>query len=118
MENVRACIGGKFTYLGDQKFYIRGVTYGPFRPDADGGEYHSPDVVARDFAQMAANGLNAVRTYTLPPRWLLDAAQRHGLRVMVGLWWGQNTAFLDDAGRAEAIEREVRAAVRSCAGHP
>src|SRR5437868_2164355 len=96
MENVRPHAGGKFLYLGDQKFYVRGVTYGTFRPDADGGEYHSPDVVERDFAQMAANGINAVRTYTVPPRWLLDTAQRHGLRVMVGLPWEQHVAFLDD----------------------
>jgi hypothetical protein len=27
---------------------------------------------------MAEAGINAVRTYTVPPRWLLDAAQRHG----------------------------------------
>ena len=30
---------------------------------------------------MAASGVNALRTYTPPPGWLLDAAQRHGLRV-------------------------------------
>src|SRR5918911_293546 len=88
------------------------------RPDADGTEYHSPDVVERDFAQMAANGLNAVRTYTVPPRWLLDAAQRHGLRVMVGLPWEQHVAFLDDQTRVRSIEERVRAGVRACAGHP
>jgi hypothetical protein len=36
------------------------------------------DVVERDLAAMAEAGINAVRTYTVPPRWLLDAAQRHG----------------------------------------
>jgi hypothetical protein len=30
---------------------------------------------------MAASGVNAVRTYTLPPRWFLDAAHHHGLLV-------------------------------------
>src|SRR5437868_13383958 len=118
MENVRPHAGGKFLYLGDQKFYVRGVTYGTFRPDADGGEYHSPDVVERDFAQMAANGINAVRTYTVPPRWLLDTAQRHGLRVMVGLPWEQHVAFLNDKAQIRAIEERVRAGVRACAGHP
>src|SRR5438874_9671031 len=114
----RPCVQGKFIFCGDEKLYIRGVTYGPFRPDADGAEYHSPDVVERDFAQMAANGLNAVRTYTVPPRWLLDAAQRHGLRVMVGLPWEQHVAFLDDRQRIRSIEERVRAGVRACAGHP
>ena len=81
----RPKVQGKFLFVGDAKLWIRGVTYGTFRPDADGNEYHDLDVVERDFAQMAENGLNALRTYTVPPRWLLDAAQRYGLRVMVGL---------------------------------
>jgi GT2 family glycosyltransferase len=74
--------------------------------------------VERDFGQMAANGINALRTYTLPPRRLLDAAQRHGLLVMVGLAWEQHVAFLDHPGRGEDIERRLREGVRACAGHP
>src|SRR5438067_6667620 len=115
---TRPTVRGKFLFVGTEKLYVRGVTYGTFRPTGDGTEYHSPDAVARDFAQMAAHGLNAVRTYTVPPRWLLDAAQRQGLRVMVGLPWEQHVAFLDDRKRARAIEARVRAGVRACAGHP
>jgi GT2 family glycosyltransferase len=115
---IRAHVRGKFIYLGKDKFYVRGVTYGTFRPGADGNHYPEPDVVERDFARMAANGLNAVRTYTVPPRWLLDAARRHGLYVMVGLPWEQHITFLDDRRRARSIEDRVRAGVRACAGHP
>jgi GT2 family glycosyltransferase len=109
---------GKFLFLGDEKFWPRGVSYGTFRPDADGNEYRPPDLVERDFALMAASGLNAIRTYTVPPRWLLDAAQRYGLRVMVGLPWEQHVTFLDDKERARSIAARVRAGVRACAGHP
>jgi beta-galactosidase/beta-glucuronidase len=83
-----------------------------------GDQYPDPEVVERDFAQMAANGLNAVRTYTVPPRWLLDAARRHGLYVMVGLPWEQHITFLDEGRRAGTIEDKVRVGVRDCAGHP
>ncbi|HEX7942721.1 MAG TPA: glycosyltransferase, partial [Gemmatimonadaceae bacterium] len=114
---ARPRVRGKFLFVGDEKLYVRGVTYGTFRPTADGGSYHR-DAVERDFADIVACGFNAVRTYTLPPRWLLDAAQRHGLRVMVGMWWAQNTAFLDEPGRADAIERQVFDGARACAGHP
>jgi O-antigen biosynthesis protein len=110
-------VRGKFLYAGDDKLFIRGVTYGTFRPGADGGEY-DPSSVERDFAQMAAHRINAVRLYTMPPRWLLDAACRHGLRVMVGLPWEQHVAFLDDRTRVRSIEERVRAAARACAGHP
>ena len=111
------CVRGKFIFVGEQKFYIRGVTYGTFRDDGGGG-YPSSDVIDRDFNQMAAIGINAVRTYTVPPRWLLDAASRHGLRVMVGLPWEQHIAFLDQKGTPESIEQRVRAGVRQCAHHP
>ncbi len=117
VEDVRPRVQGKFLYVGEDKFYICGVTYGPFRPEEDGSEYHTPEQVERDFTQMASMGLNSVRTYTVPPRWLLDAAQRHGLRVMVGLPWEEHVAFLDDKKLANDIERRVREGVRQCAGH-
>lgn len=118
MANTRPRVKGKFIFVGDEKFYVRGVTYGTFRPDENGNEYHTPEVVERDFAQMVANGVSAVRTYTVPPHWLLNAAQRHGLHVMVGLPWEQHVAFLDDRNRARSIEERVRDGVRACAKHP
>ena len=118
LQPDRPHVRGKFLYAGNRKLYVRGVTYGTFRPDEGGCEYGDELTVARDFQQMAAAGLNAVRTYTVPPRWLLDLALEHGLYVMVGLPWEQHVAFLDDAGRASSIERRVREGVRACAGHP
>ena len=112
-------VRGKFLFAGDEKFYVRGVTYGTFRPRADGGEVPEPEVVERDFALMAANGINAIRTYTVPPRWLLDAAQRHRLRAMIGLPVERYIGFLADGSKDAAdIEEVVRAGVRACAGHP
>ncbi|MCD6015157.1 MAG: glycosyl transferase family 2 [Solirubrobacterales bacterium] len=67
---------------------------------------------------MAASGFNAVRTYTVPPRWLLDLAADHGLFVMVGLPWEQHIPFLDDRDRARSIEERIRAGVAACTGHP
>jgi glycosyltransferase involved in cell wall biosynthesis len=109
---------GKFLYAGDEKLYVRGVTYGTFAPGADGSDYPRPAVVASDFSHMRENGINAVRTYTCPPRWLLDLAAEHGLRVMVGLAWEQHVAFLEERARRKAIERRVKAGVEASAGHP
>ncbi len=105
-------------WIGDRPWWIRGVTYGTFRAGADGGEELERETVAADFERMAAHGINAVRTYTVPPRWLLDSALAHGLRVMVGLPWEQHVAFLDVDGTAEAIVARVREGVRACASHP
>jgi O-antigen biosynthesis protein len=115
---VRPTVRGKFLFAGDSKLYVRGTTYGTFALDEGQREIYDPEVVERDFALMEARGLNAVRTYTVPPRWLLDAAVRHRLRVMVGLPWEQHVAFLDDSARCERIERRVRESVRRCAKHP
>src|SRR3954447_5616711 len=92
--STRPHVAGKFLFAGEEKLYVKGVTYGTF---GDGG-FPDRAMVERDFAQIAAAGANAVRTYTVPPRWLLDAAADHGLRVMVGLPWEQHVAFLDDRG--------------------
>ncbi len=109
---------GKFLFVGDEKFYVRGVTYGTFRPTGDGPQFPTRDTVELDFASMAANGINAVRLYTVPPRWLLDLAQMHGLRVMIGIPWEQHIAFLEERERPPEIVARVRAGVRACAGHP
>lgn len=114
----RAVARGKFLYVDGEKFFARGVTYGPFRPDATGSEYKSEAEVDLDFAAMAASGVNTVRTYTAVPRWFLDCAGKHGLRVLVGIAWSQHITFLDDAKVRRGIEDAVRKTVREGVGHP
>jgi O-antigen biosynthesis protein len=108
---------GKFFFRGDSKFFPTGVTYGPFGVEGP-NEYGDLNQVERDFAQIAATGINSIRLYTIPPRWLLDAALRHGLYVLVGFPWEEHVAFLQDRQRARSIIQRARAGVRSCAGHP
>jgi GT2 family glycosyltransferase len=118
LEAARPEARGKFLFAGTRQIILRGVTYGTFRPGPDGCDYPAPERVAQDFVLMRAHGFNALRTYTVPPRWLLDAAQRHGLRVLVGLPWEQHVAFLAGRARRRSIEQRVRDGVRACAGHP
>jgi GT2 family glycosyltransferase len=108
---------GKFLFVGEQKLHLRGVTYGTFAT-VEGREMLVPEVVDRDFRQMVKHGFNAVRTYTMPPKWCLDLAQSHGLRLMVGLPWEQHVAFLRSRSSRLSIERRVRNAVAEAAGHP
>ena len=118
-ENLeRPIVRGKFLFANGRKLYVRGTTYGTFALDDDGEERFDRGTVERDFALMAANGINAVRIYTVPPRWLLDAAYRFGLRVMVGLPWEQHVAFLDEPDRCRQIEARVRDYAQRCANHP
>jgi GT2 family glycosyltransferase len=109
---------GKFLFAGGDKLYLRGVTYGTFRPGGSGNDYPHPTTVEADFRQMALNGVNAVRTYSVPPRYLLEVAARHGLWVLIGLPWEQHLAFLGESRLAGSIEQRVREGARACAGHP
>src|SRR5262245_30390843 len=115
---TRPTVRGKFLFIDGRKLYLCGVTYGTFRPRAAGDEYPAPDVVSRDFSEMTASGVNAVRTYTVPPRWFLDLASMHGLYVLVGLAIERYVGFLCDPKGAPDVEGLVRAGVRACAAHP
>jgi len=116
MQRPRA--HGKFLFVGDEKFWIRGVTYGTFKPDYSGAQFPPQDIVEQDFRAIANAGLNAIRVYTVPPLWLMDAAAALGLRVMIGLPWEQHVTFLDDHVRAKRILRDMRKNVRYLVGHP
>lgn len=109
---------GKFFRVGARKFYPRGVTYGPFRPDASGNTFPAPERVAQDFALIRQLHANCVRVYHVPPRWFLDLAHENGLKVLVDYYWPKHTCFLDDAESVEFARRATRQAAEAVAGHP
>jgi len=114
---ARLTARGTFLFRGREKVYLRAVTYGPCAPTPDGTPFPPPTQAARDLAAMAAMGVNAFRTFTAPPRWLLDLALEQRLLVLVGLPWTQHVCFDDDAAVVATVHRDVRAAVVRCAGH-
>ncbi|MBD0291470.1 MAG: glycosyl transferase, partial [Thermoleophilia bacterium] len=115
---MRPYVDGKFLAIENERVWLRGVTYGTFAPDREGARFGTRERVRDDFAAMAANGINAIRTYTAPPRWFLDEALHHGLWVMVGLAWEQHVAVLPDRALAARVETSVRTQAAGCAGHP
>ena len=117
-RGLRPRVSGRFLYVGDEKLWVRGVTYGTFTPVAPGDDGYDPARADDDFARMATAGINAMRLYTVPPPWLLDAAERHGLWVAVDIPWEEHITFLDQRGLPGSIRDRVREGVRRCAGHP
>jgi len=111
-------VRAKFFFDGDRKWFLKGVTYGPFRPNADGDLISTPEQARDDFVLMRELGVNLIRVYHVPPRWLLDLAAEHGLRVMISIPWTQHVAFLDDRKLRAQIIRTIREAVARHAGHP
>ncbi|HLX70693.1 MAG TPA: glycosyltransferase [Verrucomicrobiae bacterium] len=113
----RVVVDGKFFRLGDKKFYVKGIAYGPLPPNAQGQFFASPEQTASDLDQIREVGANVVRVYNVPPRWFLDMAADRDLKVMVDIPWNKHLSFDSPERRAEAREA-VRNAVSACSRHP
>ena len=99
----RIRVHGKFFFSGSEKHFVKGVTYGPFAQGSHGSQLPEAAMVDTDFALMRGAGINTVRVFTAPPTWLLDAAHRAGLKLLVGLPWSQHIALLDSAAAQAEI---------------
>ncbi|MEQ1862797.1 MAG: glycosyltransferase [Chthoniobacteraceae bacterium] len=110
-------VRSKFFHEGDRKWFLKGVTYGPFKPNADGDLISTPERAREDFALIRQFGVNLIRVYHVPPRWLLDLAAEHGLRVLISIPWTQHVEFLNSWALKRQIAEVIRAAVAKNAGH-
>src|SRR3979409_2663051 len=100
----------KFFLEGDRKFFVKGVTYGPFKPDAQGNYLGTPEQVDVDLALMREAGFNVVRVYHAPPKWFLDRCAMAGIRVLITLPWAKHIEFLHQKPARAAIIEAVRSA--------
>src|SRR5439155_21322361 len=108
----------KFFFEGDKKFFVKGVTYGPFMPDAEGHFLGSPAQAERDLTQTRGMGLNVVRIYHVPPLWFLDCCAAAGMRVLITVPWAKHVEFLTRKASRDQIVATVRTAVATNRGHP
>lgn len=84
----------------------------PFVPNGASGETR--------LAELKALGANVVRTYGQEPGEILDAAQRAGLKVIVGFWMGHPRLGFDYRNRqaVEAQLEDLRHMVERYRTHP
>src|SRR3954466_424542 len=92
LEPIR--VRAKFFFEGDRKFFLKGVTYGPFAPDAEGHFVGDPAKARADFELIRALGINVVRIYHIPPAWFLDICREFGLRALISIPWAEHVEFL------------------------
>jgi beta-galactosidase/beta-glucuronidase len=105
------CVDGRFFRLGGKKFYVKGLAYGPFAPNAAGQCFASPEQTAADLAQIRDAGANLIRVYQVPAKWLLDLAAEHALKVLVDVPWSHHRCFLDSREEQALAREAVRRAV-------
>ncbi|MEY2466237.1 MAG: hypothetical protein QOD03_758, partial [Verrucomicrobiota bacterium] len=114
----RVKVDGKFFRVGSKKFYVKGITYGPFAPNSNGEMFASPEQTRRDFELINQLDANVLRVYYAPPRWLLDLASEHGLKVLVDVPWPKHLCFMDSKAAQAEARKTVRDAVQTTQGHP
>ena len=109
---------GKFFRLGADKFFVKGLTYGPFAPNAEGDPLPTPAHTRKDFEQIIEMGANCVRIYHVPPKWFLELAQEMGIKIFLDVAWAKNLTFVGDEDVARQAHDAVRHAARECGNHP
>lgn len=115
---ARPRVRGKFIFVEDAKYWIKGVLFDAPKPGTRGSTPSVTHGVGRDFETMAQTGFNTLLVQTVPPAWFLDAAARAGFRLMVTLDWQHRGYFLDDRVLTAEVEDRIRSGVQQCAGHP
>jgi len=119
LSTSRPRVRGKFLSLGETRYLIRGVTYGPFPRNSEGHLVPEKEVIRQDFALMREYGINTIRTYIDPPPYLLDLAADADIRVIVGVaWLLSRNCIYDDAASLRNALAAVRQTVTSTRGHP
>jgi len=110
----RLRVDGKFFRAGAERVFLKMVTYGPFpRP--------TPAVLAdhdEQMARIADAGFNAIRVYEEPESILLDAAQKAGLWVFVGLNWEYHCDFVTHTAIYSAAQVRMKEGLNSWGTHP
>src|SRR5256885_14257956 len=98
----------KFFFEGERKFFIKGATYGPFKPDEKGNTFGKPETVDVDLQMMREIGLNGLRVYHPPPEWFLEKCFAAGMRGLITLPWEKHIEFLRQKKICDEIARIVR----------
>src|SRR5437870_4676705 len=109
--SARAKIDGKYFARGGQRLRIQGVTYGPFEP-RDSVPLPARAQVLDDFAGMQAIGINAIRTYHVPPEWFLTLADEQRINVFIDVPWPKHLCFLESEGAQREASGLVQEAAR------
>lgn len=113
-EELRLRVDGKFFCAGAERVFLKMVTYGPFPKP-------TPEVLADHDEQMrriADAGFNAIRVYEEPGHTLLDAAQKAGLWVFVGLNWEYHRDFVSDTAIYSTAQVMMKEGLKSWGTHP
>lgn len=114
----RVVTAGKFLQLaGGAPFFMRGVSYGPFKPNSRSEPFPEDERLASDLRHIASLGFNTVRIYELPTPAVLREVESNGLRLIVGIPWAEHVDFLSDSALRHEIEQRITETTSRLRGH-
>lgn len=115
----RVVAAGKFLQFADgTSHFIRGISYGPFKPNSRGEPFPEDDRLAADLRHIAALGFNTLRLYEPPTAAVLREVEALGLRLIVGIPWSEHVDFLASRTLCREIEAQVAAVSAQLRDHP
>ncbi|MCE9530023.1 MAG: glycosyltransferase [Planctomycetes bacterium] len=109
---------GKFFRSGTEKWYLKGMTYGPFKPRDDGHYLPASEQCRIDFEQIRNLGANSLRLYHVPNRNFLDLAHEFDLRVLVDVPWQKHRCFFEDIATQQEARTRIHNAAMELGDHP
>lgn len=116
----RVAVKGRQLLVDGRPFIMRGFDYTscPVGKDFNHCWSVNPEEYEEDFARIEAMNANTIRLFGAEPYTdtMLDAARRHGLRVILGYWVHEKD--LGDTSRRERMKREFVAMIRRYRHHP
>ena len=110
--------GSWFRDESGQKAFLRGVTYGPFKPDAQGHPWPEERQLRADLENIRRLGFDSVRIYELPTDTVLQACQDNGLRLICGIPWTQHVDFISEKAVAEDARHRIVKEAQRLGAHP
>ena len=110
---------GKFFRRGDNKIWIKAVTYGPFEPRSTDDVGLPPEErLDHDLRTIAELGANTLRVYEPPPANFLDACAKHDLQILISVPWADHIDFLRDQQRRSEVIQSLKKTVARYQAHP
>lgn len=105
-SDTRAVVRGDWLFVNGDKFLVKAVGWDPARPtETPWQRTISTTLVDEDFRRIRAAGFNTIRTWEAMTWEELTAAERHGLKVLQGIWIEPDGDFGDAAFRFRAAKK-------------
>jgi hypothetical protein len=116
--NGRIWVDGKLFRQNDDRFYVKGFSYGPFAPNSTGEPLPERAQLRADLAMMQSLGGNTLRLYSEPSPQVLDDLHEFGIHAIVDIPWEKHRCFFEDWSAREAARESVTRAATSIGEHP